>query len=96
MRFILKILTAPIIVLLTLIVWIFSALLLCSSFVFGLASTLVGILGVAVLITTSVQNGIILLVIAFLASPMGLPMIAAWLIGQVQNLRYVIQESVWG
>jgi hypothetical protein len=95
MRFILKILTAPIIVLLTLIVWIFSALLLCSSFVFGLASTLVGILGIAVLITTSVQNGIILLVIAFLVSPIGLPMIAAWLVEQVQNLRYAIQDSVW-
>ena len=95
MRFVLKILTAPIIVLLTLIVWIFSALLLCSTFVFGLASTLVGILGVAVLITTSVQNGIILLVIAFLVSPMGLPMIAAWLIRQMQNLRYAIQDSVW-
>ena len=96
MRLILKILCAPIIVLLTLFVWICSAILYCSAFVFGIAGTIVAILGVAVLITYSVQNGIILLVIAFIISPMGLPMAAAWLIGKVQDLRYAIQDRVYG
>ena len=48
-----------------------------SSFIFGLASTVVALLGIAVLVTYSPQNGIILLVIAFLVSPLGLPMPAA-------------------
>lgn len=73
MRLLLKILAAPLIVALALLVWICSGLLYCTAFIFGLAGTLVAVLGVAVLVTYSVQNGIILLVIAFLVSPMGLP-----------------------
>ena len=96
MRLILKILAAPIIAALTLFVWICSGLLYCSAFVFGLAGTVVAILGVAVLITYSPRNGIILLVIAFLVSPMGLPMAAAWLLGKIQDLRYAIQDRIYG
>ena len=33
----------------------------------------------------SPQNGVILLVIAFLVSPLGLPMAAVWLVGKVQD-----------
>ena len=39
-------------------------------------STVIALLGVAVLITYSPQNGVILLVMAFLISPMGLPLVA--------------------
>lgn len=96
MRLILKLLAAPVVVALTLFVWICSGLLYCSAFVFGLAGTIVAILGVAVLITYSPQNGIILLVIAFLISPLGLPMAAAWLLGKIQDLRYAIQDGIYG
>lgn len=96
MRLILKILAAPIVVALTLFVWICSGLLYVSAFVFGLAGTVVAILGVAVLVTYSPKNGIILLIIAFLVSPMGLPMAAAWLLGKMQDLRYAIQDRVYG
>lgn len=96
MRLILKILAAPILVALTLFVWICSGLLYCSAFVFGLAGTVVAVLGVAVLVTYSPKNGVILLVIAFLVSPMGLPMAAAWLLGKIQDLRYAIQDRVYG
>lgn len=95
MRFFLKILAAPVVVALTLFVWICSGLLYVSAFVFGLAGTLVAILGVAVLVTYSPKNGIILLVIAFLVSPMGLPMAAAWLLGKIQDLRYAILDRVY-
>lgn len=96
MRLILKILAAPIVVALTLFVWICSGLLYVSAFVFGLAGTVVAILGVAVLVTYSPKNGIILLIIAFLVSPIGLPMAAAWLLGKMQDLRYAIQDRVYG
>lgn len=96
MKVILKILVSPVILALTLFVWICSGLLYCSAFLFGLAATIISLLGVAVMITYSVQNGIILLVIAFLISPVGLPMAAAWLIGKVQCVRYWIQERVYG
>ena len=78
------------------ITWVCFGLLYVSSFIFGLASTVVALLGIAVLVTYSPQNGVILLVIAFLVSPLGLPMAAAWLVGKVQDLRFAIQDAVYG
>ena len=74
----LMIITAPVILVLTLFVW------LCTGLI------------VAVLITYSPQNGVILLVMAFLISPMGLPLAAIWLMGKVQSLKFAIQELVYG
>ena len=92
----LKILAAPVVLALTLFTWLCFGLLYVSSFIFGLASTVVALLGIAVLVTYSPLNGAILLVIAFLVSPLGLPMAAAWLVGKVQDLRYAIQDAVYG
>jgi len=50
----------------------------------------------AVLVLDSVCNGVIVLVIAFVVSPLGIPMIAAWMIGQVQKLRWFVIERVYG
>ena len=47
-------------------------------------------------LTYSPQNGVILLVMAFLISPMGLPLAAIWLMGKVQSLKFAIQELVYG
>jgi len=70
--------------------------LYCSSYLFGLIGTLLGILGVVFLILSSVRYGVILLVLAFLAGPLGIPMAAAWLVGKIQDLRYAIQDRVYG
>ena len=72
----LKILAVPVVLALTLFTWLCFWLLYVSSFIFGLVSTVVALLGIAVLVTYSPQNGVILLVIAFLVSPLGLPMAA--------------------
>lgn len=92
MRVILKILTAPVVLALTLFVWFCSAILYCSAFVFGLAGTLVGLLALLVLLSGNLTNALILAMIAFLVSPVGIPMAAAWLLGKVQDLRYAIQS----
>lgn len=60
MRFLMKLLAAPIVLVLMLFVWICSALLYCSAFVFGLAGTIVGLLG------------------------------------KIQDLRYAIQDRIYG
>ena len=91
----LKILMAPVILSLTLFVWICVGIVYVSGLVLGLISMVVALLGVAVLITYSLQNGIILLVIAFLISPYGLPMAAIWLLGKVQDLKFIIQDLLW-
>ena len=96
LKLLLKILVAPVILALTLFVWICVGIVYVSGLVLGLLSMVIALLGVAVLVTYSPQNGLILLVIAFLISPFGLPKLAFWLLGKVQDLKYVIQNLVYG
>ena len=87
MKLILKILAAPVTLMISLFVWICAGLISCSTIVFKLASGLIALMALAVLFTYSVQNGIILLVIAFLVSPMGLPLIAVKLLSGLQSMN---------
>ena len=96
LKCLLMIVTAPVILVLTLFVWLCMGLIYISCLVLGLLSTVIALLGVAVLITYSPQNGVILLVIAFLISPMGLPLAAIWLLGKVQSLKFAIQDWAYG
>ena len=96
LKCLLMIVTAPVILVLTLFVWLCMGLIYISGLVIGLLSTVIALLGVAVLITYSPQNGVILLVIAFLISPMGLPLAAIWLLGKVQSLKFAIQDWAYG
>ena len=89
LKLLLKILAAPVILALTLFVWI------CVGSVY-ISGLVLALLGVAVLLSCSLQNGIILLVMAFLISPYGLPMAAIWLLGKVQDLKFAIQDLVYG
>ena len=96
MKPLMKILLAPVIAALAVMVWLCALLLRLSAWAFGIAGTVFGILGLAVLLLDSVTNGFIILVFAFLVSPIGLPMLAAWAIGQMQKLRYFIRDTVYG
>ena len=96
LKCLLMIVTAPVFLVLTLFVWLCTGLIYISGLVLGLLSTVIALLGVAVLITYSPQNGAILLVIAFLISPMGLPLAAIWLLGKVQDLKFAIQDWMYG
>ena len=91
----LMIITAPVILVLTLFVWLCMGMIYISGLVLGLLSMVIALLGVAVLLTYSLQNGLILLVMAFLISPMGLPLAAIWLLGKVQSLKFAIQDWVY-
>ena len=91
----LKIVVAPVVLLLTLAIWICVGLVYVSGLVLGLLSTVIALLGVAVLVTYSPQNGLILLVIALLISPFGLPKLAFWTLGKVQDLKFIIQDFVY-
>lgn len=86
MKAILKVLTFPVVLILDLFTWICVGLISCSAILFKLAGAILAILAVAVLITYSVQNGLILLTLAFLVSPLGLPMIAVWLLSGLQKI----------
>ena len=96
LKCLLMIVTAPVILVLTLFVWLCMGLIYISGLVLGLLSTVIALLGVGVLITYAPQNGVILLVIAFLISPMGLPLAAIWLLGKVQDLKFAIHDWAYG
>ena len=96
MKILLKIVVVPLVVLLTLGIWICVGLVYVSGLMLGLVSMVIAILGGAVLVTYSPQNGFILLVIAFLISPFGLRKLAFWLLGKVQDLKYAIQDLIYG
>ena len=87
LKLLLMIAVAPIVVALTLFVWICLGLVYVSGLVLGLISMILALLGVAVLITYSPQNGLILLLMTFLISPMGIPLAAIWLLGRVQDFH---------
>ena len=52
---------------------------------------LLSILAVAVMITYSVMNGAILLFIAFLISPLGLPLLAVKMLGGLQRINSALK-----
>lgn len=95
LKLLLKILLAPVILLLTLSVWLSTFIVYVSGLLLGFISMAVAMLGIAVLVTYSPKNGFILLLIAFIISPFGLPKLAFWLLGKVQNLKFVIQNRVY-
>ena len=92
MKLIFKILSVPIILVIDLFTLVCIGLISFSAFFLRLVSGIVGILGVFVLVTYSVKNGLILLTIAFLVSPMGIPMIAAHLLAEVQHISSAIKN----
>ncbi len=96
MKLLLKVLVAPVILALTLFVWICVGIVYISGLMLGFISMGIALLGMAVLLTCSLQNGIILLMMAFLISPYGLPMAAIWLLGKVQDLKFAIQDKIYG
>ena len=56
-------------------------------------------LELAMELTGTTLSAVVLLVRAELmsmVSPLGLPMAAVWLVGKVQDLRYAIQDAVYG
>lgn len=86
MKLILKILLIPFILVIDIFTFLCIGLISCSSLIFGFASFLLTLLGITVLATYSWQNGLILLFLAYLVSPMGLPMFAVKLLS---GLHYI-------
>lgn len=96
-RLALKLIFAPVILILALFVWFFTWMVCVSGAVLGIVSGVLFLLALAILLlSASVEGFIIYLVLAFLASPFGLPAAALWLLSRVQGIRYFIQERIYG
>ena len=94
-KLLLKIAAAPVVAILALLVWFCTWLVYVSGAVLGLVSLLLCVCSAFLFLSSSVTGGIIYLVLAFLASPFGLPTAALWMLGKIQGLRYLIQDTVF-
>ena len=88
MKFILKILLAPVMLILAFLIWLCTLTL-------NILSVLLVLVSVFSFIDHNVKNGVIELVAAFLLSPYGLPMLGAWLVAQLHLLRDWMKEKVY-
>lgn len=91
MKWILKILIAPVILLIDLLTLVCMGIISFSAIPLRIVSGIIALLGTAVLMTYSPKNGMILLTIAFLLSPMGLPMLAVWILSILQSISRFIK-----
>ena len=94
MRIILKILAAPFVVILS-ILW--AMLVFLFSVMSGILQIVCGIgvlLSIVAFIGGQPQTGGVLIVISFLISPLGIPIIAEWLIGKLGDLNCVIKNFI--
>lgn len=96
MKLLLKILLSPILGAMKLITIIGSIMIYISGMALGIISGIVAVIGVVYIVTGSVLNGIIGLVIAYLLSPYGIPMFAIMILGVIQRLRGSLHNLIYG
>ena len=90
---VIKILAAPFVVALTLIVAIISFLYCVASALCHIGYVL---LALVLFIGGQTLGGIVFLVLAFLVSPFGIPAIADWLMDRLYSLKYSLQDFITG
>lgn len=94
MRLILKLIAAPFIVLLTVLVAILLFLFSVSSFLLTAASVIMALLGVGLFFISCPVGGIIYLGIAFLLSPFGLQAVAGAVITGLNSLNLSLRQFI--
>ena len=90
-----RILFLPILLTLKILFWVCSGILCLSEWMFSLAGTVLLLLGLYSLIFEANMQGLAVILIAFLVSPFGLPMIAMKLVFLLGRAGDKIQEIVY-
>ena len=94
-RLIGRILLAPAVLLLTVIIFLLALLLVLSTRVLAIISSLGITLSLLLFVTGDYRNGGIFLLLAWLISPIGLPLIAEWLWRGLDNVRGMMWRIVF-
>ena len=92
MRTILKIIAAPFVLALMLIVAVLSFLACIAGACYGLACTVFVLLAACAFFAGLHTGCIAALVLAFLVSPFGLPAIGEWLLDRLYGVKYALQD----
>ena len=94
MRLILKLIAAPLILFLTVLVAVLLFLFSLSSFLLTAASDIMALLGVGLFFISSPVGGVIYLGIAFLLSPYGLQAVAGAFITGLDSLNLTLRQFI--
>ena len=99
LRFILmqpvRVVCLPILLVLKLLTWLCMAVLCISEWIFNLLATVLLIVGVVGIFLISVPHGIVMIVIAALISPLGLPMLAVKLVCMLDSITIFLKKRVY-
>ena len=95
-RILFKIIVAPAALLMTILLIPLALLLALSTRVLAIISTIGVLLALLLFVTGDHHNGGIFLLLAFLISPYGVPMIAEWLWKRLADVRGVMWRFVFG
>lgn len=93
---ILKILAAPFVVALTLLVAIVSFLYCVASALCHIGCVVLTLLALVLFIGGQTVGGIVFLVLAFLVSPLGVPAIAEWLVDKLHSAKFALRDFITG
>ena len=94
-KVLLGILLGPVVLVLKLLNLFLAFAMAVSSTVLGIVSALLGLLAVLVWFAPSWQNGLGMLIMAWLVSPLGIPLAAAWVLGGLERLEGWVVERVY-
>lgn len=94
MRLILKLIAAPLILFLTVLVAVLMFLFSLSSFLLTVASVIMALLGVGLFFISYPMGGVIYLAIAFLLSPYGLQAVAGAVITRLERLNLSLRQFI--
>ena len=96
MRLIFKLFAFPFVLVTGLLYLVCKFLVIASGAVLGILSGIVFLASLVLFFTAGVWAGLAWLVIAFLISPYGLPMAAAWLVGMIGGANHALKDFVFG
>jgi probable membrane protein len=92
MRWILKIIVFPIILILSILISFLNFILAFSLSILAILSFLIALLSLSALVNKDTTTFIQVIIIAFLISPYGLPKIAMWIVAYIELARDMLKE----
>lgn len=96
MRLIGKLLALPFVLVTGILYLVCKFLIVVSGTVLGMLSGIIFLAALALFFAAGFWPGLSWLVVAFLISPYGLPMAAAWLVGMIGGVNGALKDFIFG
>lgn len=94
MRLLFKILSLPFILITWVLYGVCKLIVFISGMFLGILAGLALIAAIVLIVKVDFMTGSIVLTVAFLISPYGIPKLAAWLTGKLGGLNYALRDFV--